>query len=94
MTTYEKELADQLAQRYPELPLPQMIAKLTEIGVIDYSRCKTLSVREHVNALVRSGDGCQVEGLRKIRLLLRIHPQVHVLLQGYQPLLITPSIQP
>lgn len=38
MTTYEKELADQLAQRYPELPLPQMIAKLTEIGVIDYSR--------------------------------------------------------
>ena len=55
MTTYEKELADQLAQRYPELPLPQMIAKLTEIGVIDYSRCKTLSVREYVNALVRSG---------------------------------------
>ena len=53
MTKNEKELADQLAQRYPELPLPQMIAKLTEIGVIDYSRCKTLSVREYVNALIR-----------------------------------------
>lgn len=50
-----KRACRQLAQRYPELPLPQMIAKLTEIGVIDYSRCKTLSVREYVNALVRSG---------------------------------------
>ena len=55
MTTYEKELIDQLDLHYKSLTTPQLVSKLMEMGVIDYSRCKVLSVREYVRKLTREG---------------------------------------
>lgn len=55
MTIYEKKLSFQLLQRYPKITPEEMIAKLIEIGVIDATRCKVLSVREYVNSLLQQG---------------------------------------
>lgn len=55
MTVYEKELVKLIEKRFASLSPGQITAKLIEMGVVDFSRCKILAVREHVGALVRSG---------------------------------------
>ena len=52
MTIYEKKLSKQLLQRYPQMTPEELITKLIEIGVVDATRCKVLSVREYVNSLL------------------------------------------
>lgn len=72
----------------------ELITKLIEIGVVDATRCKVLSVREYVNSLLQLGykkNRRHVESYRNLLLLLRIYPQMHVLLQKRQSLL---TIQP
>ena len=55
MTIYEKKLSKQLLQRYPQMTPEELITKLIEIGVVDATRCKVLSVREYVNSLLQLG---------------------------------------
>ena len=55
MTIYEKKLSKQLLQRYPQMTPEELITKLIEIGVVDATRCKELSVREYVNSLLQLG---------------------------------------
>lgn len=55
MTTYEKELLTIVEQRYSQLSHRELIEQLLQMGVVDYSRCKILSVRSFVNE--RLGDG-------------------------------------
>lgn len=77
MTIYEKKLSSQLLQRYPQITPEEMIAKLIEIGVVDATRCKVLSVREYVNSLLQQGykkNRRHVESYRNLLLLLRIYP--------------------
>lgn len=56
MTTYERELIRQIEGKYPDLSHAQLIETLIRIGVVDFSRCKTLSVREYVDRRVREGE--------------------------------------
>lgn len=56
MTSYEKELARQLACRYPDLSAERLLAKLMDMGVVDFSRCKILAVRSRVEQLIKQGD--------------------------------------
>ncbi len=55
MTTYEKKLADLVEMRYADMSAKELICKLIEIGVVDYSRCKILAVRETVAKLIKNG---------------------------------------
>lgn len=55
MTIYEKKLSKQLLQRYPQITPEELITKLIEIGVVDATRCKVLSVGEYVNSLLQLG---------------------------------------
>ena len=55
MTIYEKELIAQVNERYKKLSNAQLIEKLIEIGVVDFSRCKVLAVRGYVEMLMRQG---------------------------------------
>ncbi len=56
MTIYEKELICQLEQNYPKLSTARLMQKLIDMGVIDFSRCKILAVRSHVEQLVKQGE--------------------------------------
>ena len=56
MTVYEKELAAIVENRCQGLSASQLLEKLISIGVVDYTRCKALAVREHVAALMREGN--------------------------------------
>lgn len=56
MTTYIKQLKEQLNERYGELTGKQLIDKLFEIGVVDHRLCKVLAVREYVWALLKGGS--------------------------------------
>ncbi len=55
MTSYEKELIRQVEERHGELAAGPLLEKLMEMGVVDYTRCKVLSVREAVHELTRQG---------------------------------------
>ncbi len=55
MTTYEKQLIETITARWPELGPAAVMEKLIEIGVVDYTRCKVLAVREFVAAQVTAG---------------------------------------
>ncbi len=55
-TTYQKHLRQVLAQRYAELTRDELIDKLFEMGVVDFSRCKILAIRQFVDALVARGE--------------------------------------
>jgi hypothetical protein len=55
MTTYEKELARTLEERYGDIPAGRLFEKLCRMGVVDYTRCKTLVVRQYVDMLVKEG---------------------------------------
>lgn len=55
MTTYEKELALIVQQKYSNYTSGELIEKLIEMGVVDFSRCKILAVREYVGALGTQG---------------------------------------
>ena len=55
MTTYEKQLAEMVEERYAGLTGRALVEKLIEIGVVDYSRCKILAVREAVGRLMKKG---------------------------------------
>lgn len=56
MTIYFKELLERIDRRYGKLPPDRFAQKLFEIGVIDHTLCKVLSVREYVDSLVASGE--------------------------------------
>lgn len=55
ITRYEKELQRELNDRYPDLTTNQLLELLLELGVVDFSRCKVLSIREWVYEQVRKG---------------------------------------
>ncbi len=57
MTRYEKELARIVAERYGEISVSELMERLCRIGVIDHTLCKVLTVRRHVEGLVREGTG-------------------------------------
>lgn len=78
MTIYEKQLATLLTQKYPKLDAQQLLEKLIEIGVVDFTLCKVLAVREYVEEKMREGSkkidamwcaseqfGCTYEYIRK-----------------------------
>lgn len=56
MTTYEKQLVEMVEQRCGELAPREVIQKLIQVGVVDYSRCKVLAVREYVDTRVKNGE--------------------------------------
>lgn len=56
MTIYEKQFSIIFQQKYPSLNTRQILEKLIEIGVIDFSLCKVLAVRSHVENLVKEGS--------------------------------------
>lgn len=56
MTTYEKELIAMVQKKYGKLSSEDFVRKMIEIGVVDYSRCKVLAMREYVNTLMKSGE--------------------------------------
>ncbi len=55
-TTYQKHLARIVEAQFADLSPGQLLDKLFEIGVVDFSRCKTLAVRQYVDELVRQGE--------------------------------------
>ena len=55
MTVYEKELATIVEKRFAGLSGGQLLEELINMGVVDYSRCKVLAVREYVASLVKRG---------------------------------------
>ncbi len=55
MTIYERRLYDAIAELYPCLDPRGIFEKLVETGIIDFSRCKILVIREHVEAQMRKG---------------------------------------
>lgn len=78
MTTYEKQLFMILGKKYPNISAENLLKKLIEIGVLDFTLCKVLAVREYVDELVRVGSkkvdamwcaseqfGCTYEYIRK-----------------------------
>ena len=56
MTTYEKELIGLIENNYGTLDTGELMEKLIRMGVVDYSRCKVLAVREYVWELVKGGE--------------------------------------
>ncbi len=54
MTTYQKHLSQIISERYPALSGAQLLDKLFDMGVVDFTRCKVLAVREYVDKLVRA----------------------------------------
>ena len=78
MTRYERELSQKIADRYGRLSAKEFLSKLFEIGVVDYTRCKALIVREYVDETNKKGNkkidamwiaaehfGCSYEYVRK-----------------------------
>lgn len=55
MTTYERELSSQLQSRFSKLTPAEMFEKLIQIGVVDFTLCKVLAVREYVEKMVKQG---------------------------------------
>lgn len=56
MTTYEKQLISAITQKYGQLDTEQLLEKLMQIGVVDYSMCKVLAVRRYVGETVEAGE--------------------------------------
>ena len=56
MTTYQKELRRQIDAHFGQLTSAQLLDKLAEIGLLDYTLCKVLAVREFVDTLIKSGS--------------------------------------
>lgn len=56
MTIYVKEMIEMLERKYGKLSTSEFASKLFEIGVLDHTLCKVLSVREYVAALVKGGE--------------------------------------
>ncbi len=57
MTLYEKEFVQQFCEHYPEMAAGQVIEKLIEIGVVDFTRCKVLAIRSFIDREVKRGTG-------------------------------------
>lgn len=55
MTIYEKQLTEIIEKEYGNLSGGELIRKLLEIGVVDYTLCKVLAVREYVNGIMKTG---------------------------------------
>lgn len=55
-TTYQKHLTSIVEERFGELSHAELLEKLFEMGVVDFSRCKILAIREYVEELVRKGE--------------------------------------
>lgn len=55
MTTYEKELVQIVQNKYSKCSNSELMEKLISMGVVDFSRCKVLSVREHVGEKIKQG---------------------------------------
>lgn len=56
MTSYEKELILLIEQHYPNISIKNLIVKLMDMDIIDFTRCKVLAVRNWVNQRIRQGD--------------------------------------
>ena len=83
MTIYEKQLAQIIDSRYGDLPTRNLLEKLMEMGVVDYTRCKILAVRNVVDEMVKKRNKKKrrnVVRIRTVRVFLRIHPQMRILL--------------
>lgn len=78
MTTYERQFSKIFEAKFPALSTADILEKLSEIGVIDFTLCKVLAVRSHVDTLVKEGSkkvdamwcaaelfGCSYEYIRK-----------------------------
>lgn len=63
LTRYEKELARLVGQKYGDLPTGELVENLCRLGVIDYSMCKVLAVRTHVDELMRTGGYGKVDAM-------------------------------
>lgn len=56
MTTYEKELLQIIKENYSKLSPVEITQKLIEMGVVDHTRLKVLSVRDYVYRKVEGGE--------------------------------------
>jgi len=56
MTIYEKELAAAVEKRCGGMSVAALLEQLVAMGVVDYTRCKVLAVREYVASLMRGGN--------------------------------------
>lgn len=55
MTSYEKELIELVKLRFGDNSPAEITAKLIDMGVVDFSRCKILAVREYVGTAMKTG---------------------------------------
>ncbi len=55
MTLYEKQLVKIIDAHYGELNTKNLLEKLIKMGVVDYTRCKILAVRNVVDEMVKKG---------------------------------------
>ena len=56
MTVYEKELAQVVGLRCAGMDPAGVLEQLIAMGVVDYTRCKILAIREYVASLMRLGN--------------------------------------
>lgn len=59
MTTYEKYLTEIVSSQFSGLTNEELLHKLIQIGVVDFTLCKVLAIREYV------GD-CMKNDMKKI----------------------------
>lgn len=77
-TSYQKHLCEVVSQRFGTLSAQQLLDKLFEMGVVDFTRCKVLAVRQFVEEILKGGAkkvdamwraaeyfGCSYEYVRK-----------------------------
>ena len=57
MTTYENQLVGMIENRCGGLSARDVAEKLIRMGVVDFSRCKILAVREYVLEQIKTGKG-------------------------------------
>ena len=57
MTTYENQLVGMIESRCGELSAREVARKLIRMGVVDFSRCRILAVREYVRERTERGAG-------------------------------------
>ncbi len=55
MTTYENQLMQLIEDRCGNFSPKEVAEKLIRIGVVDFSRCKILAVREYVQEQMKKG---------------------------------------
>lgn len=56
-TSYEKEFARIIAERYGEFPAERIVEELCRMGFVDHNLCKVLAVRLWVDKAIKEGNG-------------------------------------